>query len=68
MSTHPIHFDCVACLAKGESGEHATLALMSLLHAESDYDQVLRDLCFFHRRRVESTAKEMASRPTGDAR
>ncbi len=63
MKAKPLHFDCVVCQARVNEvdGEHATLVILSMLYTDSTPMGIHRDLCFAHRRRVESVAKEMAS-------
>lgn len=54
-----VHYDCVVCRARTseETPETATLVLLVILHDDLTLEDVYQDLCFFHRRKVDSTVQ-----------
>jgi intergrase/recombinase len=63
MYPTPLHFECVVCHDRAanedEDAEAATLIVLTMLLSGARLEDVHRDLCFVHRRRVEDNAKEM---------
>jgi hypothetical protein len=63
-----LHFNCVACRAASseETAETATLVMLVIVHDDLTAEEIHRDLCFAHRRRVEdATRKAQAERRGG---
>lgn len=63
----PLHFDCVVCQARArevaeEPGEE-TLILLVLLFTGIPLEQMKRDLCFEHRRRVRNAVNCIEEEP-----
>lgn len=48
-----LHADCVACRSKNDSAEVATLVLLRMLLAGCDWQDIVKDLCFAHRRKIQ---------------
>lgn len=59
--TRVFHQDCVVCRAKVNNGtpEEETLTLIVMMQAGHDPAIIYRDLCFMHRRCVDSTMKRI---------
>jgi hypothetical protein len=59
-----MHSDCVACQASAENltGEQATLTALATLRTQHSVEEVIRDLCFRHRRIVEDADRVLRER------
>lgn len=53
--------DCVACIAKANKlpPNDAALSVLAILESGHDLEDVVRDLCFYHRRKMNDCAKAL---------
>lgn len=55
-----IHFNCVICHSKNaNSGEEATVVLISILMDNSSIEGIYKNLCFLHRRKIDDLVSKI---------
>jgi hypothetical protein len=56
----PLHFDCVACQSRSyerQDNELATMTILRMLSTGFNIDEIVDDLCFEHRSRLQLHVK-----------
>lgn len=62
-----LHEDCVVCLAREGKfdGQGAVKILLMMLGRGVDGEQIVRDLCFAHRREIDELVKQWVKEEPG---